>query len=253
MADLLAGKVAAITGAAQGLGAEFAIALAKAGASVVVGDIVSTDETCAAVRALGGQAKGVMLDVTRSESVEAFVDEAVKTFGGLDILVNNAAISGQIRLGSLTDVSSDEWDRVMTVNARGTFECIKAAVRPMKDRGYGKIINIASGTAIKGSPGIPHYVASKGAIISLTRAAARELGGCGIRVNALAPGLTMSEGMKSNPSWSGEIVASNIASRAIKREAVPADLVDTLVFLASPGSDFVTGQTLSVDGGSVMN
>jgi NAD(P)-dependent dehydrogenase (short-subunit alcohol dehydrogenase family) len=123
----------------------------------------------------------------------------------------------------------------------------------MKQQGYGKIINLASGTAIKGSPGLPHYVASKGAIISLTRAAARELGEFGIRVNALAPGLTMSEGMKSNPSWSGVVLTSNIASRAIKREAVPVDLIGALLFLASPESDFVTGQTLSVDGGSVMN
>lgn len=253
MTDMLAGKVAAVTGAAQGLGAEFAIALANAGASVVVGDIISTDATCDAIRALGRQARAVTLDVARSESVEKFVHEAVQTFGGLDILINNAAISGQLQLRSLTEVSSDEWDRVMTVNARGTFECIKAAVRPMKDRGYGKIINLASGTAIKGVPGIPHYVASKGAIISLTRAAARELGDYGIRVNALAPGLTMSEGMKSNPSWSGVAVANNIASRAIKREAVPADLLGALIFLASPASDFVTGQTLSVDGGSVMN
>ncbi len=169
----LAGKVAAITGAAQGLGAEFAIALVKAGAAVVVGDIMSTDATCAAIRALGGEARGVALDVTRSASVQAFIQEAIDTFGGLDILVNNAAISGAIQLTALTDVSSDEWDRVMTVNARGTFECIKAAVPPMRAGGYGKIINLASGTAIKGSPGLPHYVASKGAIISLTRAAAR--------------------------------------------------------------------------------
>jgi NAD(P)-dependent dehydrogenase (short-subunit alcohol dehydrogenase family) len=195
----------------------------------------------------------VSLDVTSAASVTAFVDEAVTSFGSLDVMVNNAAISGAIKLGALTDVSTEEWDRVMTVNARGTFECIKAAIRPMKERGYGKIINLASGTAIKGSPGLPHYVASKGAIISLTRAAARELGEFGIRVNALAPGLTMSEQMKSNPSWSGNVVANNVASRAIKREAVPDDLIGALLFLASPESDFITGQTLSVDGGSVMN
>jgi NAD(P)-dependent dehydrogenase (short-subunit alcohol dehydrogenase family) len=249
----LMGKVAAVTGGAQGLGAEFALALASAGASVVVGDLASTASTCDAIRAIGGNARGVSLDVTSSTSVEAFVGEAVSVFGRLDVLVNNAAISGIIQLSALTDVTSDEWDRVMTVNARGTFECIKAAVRPMKERGYGKIINLASGTAIKGSPGLPHYVASKGAIIALTRAAARELGEFGIRVNALAPGLTMSEGMKSNPSWSGAVVTNNIASRAIKREALPEDLLGALVFLASPDSDFVTGQTLSVDGGSVMN
>jgi len=249
----LAGKVAAVTGAAQGLGAEFAIALARAGASVVVGDLASTASTCDAIAAIGGKARGVSLDVTSSTSVSSFVGEATAVFGRLDVLVNNAAISGSIRLSALTDVTSDEWDRVMTVNARGTFECIRAAVPPMKERGYGKIINLASGTAIKGAPGLPHYVASKGAIIALTRAAARELGKFGIRVNALAPGLTMSESMRSNPSWSGAVVANNILSRAIEREAVPADLLGALVFLAAPESDFITGQTLSVDGGSVMN
>jgi NAD(P)-dependent dehydrogenase (short-subunit alcohol dehydrogenase family) len=141
----------------------------------------------------------------------------------------------------------------MTVNVRGTFECTKAVAPLMKANGYGKIINLASGTAIKGSPGLPHYVASKGAIISLTRASAREFGVDGIRVNALAPGLTMSEGMKGNPSWSNDVIANNVASRALKREAVPQDLLGALIFLASPASDFVTGQTLSVDGGSVMN
>ena len=249
----LVGRVAAVTGGAQGLGAEFALALAGAGASVMVGDLASTASTCDAIRAAGGNARGVSLDVTTTTSVEMFVAEAVSAFGRLDVLVNNAAISGTIQLSALTDVTSYEWDRVMTVNARGTFECIKAAVGPMKERGYGKIINLASGTAIKGSPGLPHYVASKGAIISLTRAAARELGEFGIRVNALAPGLTMSESMKSNPSWSGVVATNNIASRAIKREARPEDLLGALLFLASPESDFMTGQTLSVDGGSVMN
>jgi NAD(P)-dependent dehydrogenase (short-subunit alcohol dehydrogenase family) len=253
MNNPLAGKVAVITGAAQGLGATFALALAKEGAAVLLGDLASTANTCAEVVALGGQAHGAVLDVTEGKSVESMMALAVERFGRLDILVNNAAISGTLKLKPLVDVSSDEWDRVMTVNVRGTFECIKAAVPRMKAAGYGKIINLASGTAIKGSPGLPHYVASKGAIISLTRAAAREFGLDGIRVNALAPGLTMSEGMRKNPSWSGEVVANNIASRALKREAVPDDLVGALVFLASPASDFITGQTLSVDGGSVMN
>jgi NAD(P)-dependent dehydrogenase (short-subunit alcohol dehydrogenase family) len=249
----LTGKVAVITGAAQGLGANFALALAKEGAAVVVGDLASTATTCAEVAAAGGQAQGAALDVTDIKSVQSLMALAMQRFGRLDILVNNAAISGTLKLKPLVEVSSEEWERVMTVNVRGTFECIKAAVPKMKAAGYGKIINLASGTAIKGSPGLPHYVASKGAIISLTRAAAREFGVDGIRVNALAPGLTMSEGMRRNSSWSGEVVANNIASRALKREAVPDDLVGALIFLASPMSDFMSGQTLSVDGGSVMN
>ncbi|MCA1452640.1 glucose 1-dehydrogenase [Bradyrhizobium sp. BRP22] len=253
MSKLLAGKVAVITGAAQGLGAAFALALAEEGAAVVVGDLASTADTCAAVAAVGGQARGVQLDVLEARSVQNMMAAAIESFGRLDILVNNAAISGTLQLKPLLEVSSEEWDRVMAVNVRGAFECIKAAVPLMKAAGYGKIINLSSGTAIKGSVGLPHYVASKGAIISLTRAAAREFGADGIRVNALAPGLTMSEAMKENPSWSGDVVANNIASRALKRQAVPDDLLGTLIFLASPMSDFMTGQTLSVDGGSVMN
>jgi NAD(P)-dependent dehydrogenase (short-subunit alcohol dehydrogenase family) len=253
MTKLLTGKVAVITGGAQGLGAAFALALAEQGAAVIVGDVAPTKEACAAVAAAGGEARGVTLDVTSAESVKAVFGEVKTAFGRLDILVNNAAISGSIQLKPMLEVSTEEWDRVMTVNVRGIFECIKAAVPLMRVNNYGKIINLSSGTAVKGSPGQPHYVASKGAVISLTRAAAREFGTDGIRVNALAPGLTMSENMKTNPSWSDTIITNNIATRALKREAVPDDLLGALVFLASPASDFVTGQTLSVDGGSVMN
>jgi NAD(P)-dependent dehydrogenase (short-subunit alcohol dehydrogenase family) len=253
MTKPLTGKVALITGAAQGLGAAFAIALAKQGAAVIAGDIAPTEHTRAAITAAGGKAIAATLDVTSPDSVKVAFALAQSAFGRLDILVNNAAISGSIQLKPMLEVSTEEWDRVMAVNVRGTFECIKAAVPLMRANGYGKIINLSSGTAVKGSPGQPHYVASKGAVISLTRAAAREFGGDGIRVNALAPGLTMSEQMKTNPSWSSAIVTNNIATRALKREAVPGDLLGALVFLASPASDFVTGQTLSVDGGSVMN
>lgn len=249
----LAGKVAIVTGAAQGLGATFALELAKAGARVAVGDLSDTSSTCAAIREAGGESFGSTLDVTDAASAQKLIQATCSHFGGVDILVNNAAISGRLQLQPLTEISSAEWDRVMTVNVRGVFECIKAVAPVMKRRAYGKIINLASGTAIKGSPGLAHYVASKGAVISLTRAAARELGEHGVRVNALAPGLTMSEAMLNNPSWTNEIVAGNIASRALKREAVPRDLVGALLFLANPASDFITGQTLSVDGGSVMN
>jgi NAD(P)-dependent dehydrogenase (short-subunit alcohol dehydrogenase family) len=249
----LAGKVAVVTGAAQGLGAEFAFALARAGAAVVVGDLASTQATCDTIHAAGGRAVSVTLDVTSPDSVAAMIDTAATAFDRIDILVNNAAISGSIQLGPFTAISSADWDRVMAVNVRGTFECIKAVAPVMKAQAYGKIINLSSGTAAKGTPGQMHYVASKGAVISMTRAAARELGEYGICVNALAPGLTMSHAMRSNPSWSSTTIANNIASRALKREAFPADLIGALLFLASPASDFVTGQTLSVDGGSVMN
>ena len=169
----LNGRVAVVTGAAQGLGAAFAQALARNGASVVAGDVASTAATCAAIEASGGNALGVGLDVTDPASIGEMLKHTGEKFGVVDILVNNAAIAGQFKLQPLTEISTAEWDRALTVNVCATFECIKAVAPVMKQRGYGKIINLSSGTAIKGSPGLAHYVASKGAIISLTRAAAR--------------------------------------------------------------------------------
>lgn len=248
----LAGRVAIVTGAAQGLGAAFAGALADAGAAVVLGDIDDTAPACAAILARGGRCSGVRVDVTRADSVAALVTHALQVFGGVQVLVNNAALSGSLRLTPLEAISSAEWDRVLAVNARGPFECVKAVLPTMRAQRYGKIVNIASGTAIKGSPGLLHYVASKGAVIATTRAMARELGGDGIRVNCIAPGLTMSEANQKHPDWTGALLERNIASRALQRNAMPEDLLGALLFLAAAESDFVTGQTLAVDGGSVM-
>jgi NAD(P)-dependent dehydrogenase (short-subunit alcohol dehydrogenase family) len=141
----------------------------------------------------------------------------------------------------------------MAVNVRGPFECSKAVLPAMRAQGYGKIINIASGTVFKGAPMLLHYVSSKGAVVAMTRSMARELGDAGIRVNTLAPGLTSSENTVANPAWQGAVSANNIARRAIKREVTPEDLCGTLLYLASPASDFVTGQVVVVDGGSVMH
>jgi NAD(P)-dependent dehydrogenase (short-subunit alcohol dehydrogenase family) len=253
MSGVLEGKTAIVTGGARGLGAEFAGALAGAGAAVVVGDVISTEETCAAIQAAGGKALGIHLDVTDQASVSACVAKALDSFGSVDILVNNAAIAGTLGAKSLTEIESDEWDRLMAVNLRGVFECIKGVVPAMRAQGYGKIVNLASGTALKGAPGLLHYVASKGGVIALTRATARELGGFGIRVNAIAPGLTMTDTMRDSANWSAAAIANNVSSRALPREAEPFDLVGALLFLTSPSSDFITGQTLSVDGGSAMN
>jgi NAD(P)-dependent dehydrogenase (short-subunit alcohol dehydrogenase family) len=251
--EALMGRVALVTGAAQGLGARFATALAVAGAKVAIGDIDDLTETSCTIKGAGRDCFASHLDVTDPTSVRDFVQRAAAALGDIDILVNNAAISGALRLEPFTEISTELWDRVMAVNVRGSFECAKAVVPAMKARSRGKIINIASGTALKGSPGLLHYVASKGAVISMTRAMARELGDYGINVNCIAPGLTLSENMIDHPSYTPEVVAKNIDSRALKREAVPDDIVGTLLFLASPASDFITGQTLSVDGGSVMN
>jgi NAD(P)-dependent dehydrogenase (short-subunit alcohol dehydrogenase family) len=248
----LSGRVAIVTGAGQGLGATFARALALEGAKVVVSDIIPTDATCEMIRSGGGEATGIHADVTDAGSVGKLVSSAKERYGSLDIVVNNAALSGQVEMSALTAISTADWDRVMAVNTRGVFEMIKASVPVMREGRGGSIINISSGTAIKGSPGLLHYVASKGAVISITRAAARELGDFGIRVNCIAPGLTMSDGVRSNKSWTDAARAANVASRSLKRDAEPDDLVGAVLFLASSDSAFITGQTLAVDGGSVM-
>lgn len=249
----LAGKVALVTGAARGLGATFAVALAQNGADVAICDVLNTADTVEAVRAAGRRAIGGHVDVTNTGSVNDFVQRTLAEFGRLDILINNAALSGSLKPALIRDITSADWDKVLAVNTRGTFEFIKAASVPMLAQGYGKIINLASGTAIKGAPGMLHYVASKGAIIAMTRAVARELGDGGIRVNCIAPGLTMSDSMKNNPNWPAEVMRANVATRALKRDADPQDIVGAALFLSSAESDFITGQTLSVDGGSVMN
>ncbi len=249
----LHGMVAIVTGGAQGLGASFAIALAAAGAKVIVGDLLPADAVAASINAAGGQCRAVKLNVCDPASVADCVAAAVEVYGGVDILVNNAGLFTNLPIQPFTEISSDAWDKVMAVNVRGTFECVKAVAPQMRTQGYGKIINIASGTAVKGTPGLMHYVASKGAVISMTRAMARELGSHGIRVNSLSPGLTMSDNVRHNSAWTAQVMQANIDSRAIKREAAPDDLLGALIFLSSPASDFVTGQTLSVDGGSVMN
>ena len=249
----LDGKVAIVTGAAQGIGASYAKALAKEGASVCVADIDDPAGTVAAINAVGGQALGVNVDVSSPASVRQMIDKTVAAFGGVHILVNNAAVFGKLALKPFEEISSDEWDKVMAVNIRGVFECCKAATPQMRAQKYGKIVNIASGTIYKGTPMLLHYVTSKGAIVALTRAMARELGGSGIGVNCIAPGLTMSDNVKGNADWAEPLINGINASRAIKRDQQPEDLLGTLVFLSSPDSDFLTGQTIVVDGGSVMH
>jgi NAD(P)-dependent dehydrogenase (short-subunit alcohol dehydrogenase family) len=192
-------------------------------------------------------------DVTDGKAVGRLVQVTEKAFGGVQGLVNNAALFGTLPLKRIDDIASEEFDRVMSVNVRGSFECVKAVLPVMRRQRYGKIVNVASGTVFKGTPMMLHYVASKGAIVTMTRSVARECGDDGIRCNCLAPGLTMSENVRSNPAWAEAIVKANIASRCIKREATPDDLLGTLVFLLSAESDFMTGQTLVVDGGSVTH
>jgi NAD(P)-dependent dehydrogenase (short-subunit alcohol dehydrogenase family) len=251
--ERLKDRVAIVTGAGQGIGRAYAKALAAAGAAVAVCDLNDCATTVREIEAARGRAIGGIVDVCDARAVAAFVERTASELGSVDILVNNAAIFAALSLKPFTEISSEEWDKVLTVNVRGSFECAKAVVPKMRAKGYGKIINVASGTVFKGSPMVTHYVASKGAIIAFTRCIARELGPDGIRVNAIAPGLILSEGVKANPDYDQAAVGSNTATRALKRDAVPEDLLGTIVFLASADSDFITGQTIVVDGGSVMH
>ncbi len=249
----LAGRTAIVTGAAQGIGARYAAALAAAGATVACCDVLDAEPVAARIRDAGGRAIALRVDVTSPESARAMAAATLEAFGRIDVLVNNAGLFANLAMKPFDQIDAGEWDRVMAVNVRGSFECAKAVAPQMRAQGYGKIVNIGSGTVFKGAPMLLHYVASKGAVTAMTRALARELGDAGIRVNTLSPGLTASENTLANPAWQGAVSANNIASRAIKREVTPEDLCGTLVYLASAESDFVTGQVIVVDGGSVMH
>ena len=245
-------QVALVTGAGRGIGVVYAKALAGAGAKIVVSDVLDTEPTVVGIEQAGGTAIGTTCDVTDPGQVQAMVDTAMSAYGRIDVLVTNASLFANLKMKPFTEIDEAEWDRVMTTNVRGVFTCAKAVVPVMRRQGRGKIINIASGTVFKGSPNLLHYVTSKGATIALTRSMARELGADGIQVNAIAPGLVMSEAVKTQPQWQATKDA-NAATRAIARDMVPDDLIGTLLFLSSSDSDFITGQTIVCDGGSVMH
>jgi len=248
----LDGRVAIVTGAAKNIGAAYAKGLAAEGAAVTVADVDDPETTVNIIRQQGGRAIGTRTDVTDAGQVAEMVARTEAEFGRIDILVNNAGLYGVLNLKPFTEISDDEWDRVMRVNVRGTFQCCKAVVPAMRKRKYGKIVNISSGTVLAGIPMYLHYVTSKGAVFALTRALARELGPDGICVNTLAPGLTSSGAeIEKTQSQMGR-VAFAVNQRAFKRSETPDDLVGACVFLASPDSDFMTGQMMNVDGGAAM-
>lgn len=251
----LDGRVAIVTGGANGIGKVYSNALAAEGATVVVADITGSSEASAAIEKAHGQgrAHAFTFDVSDEAQVKAVVDGAMARCGRIDVLVNNAALFSTLKPTEPEDIDVALWDRVMAVNVRGPFLMVKHVVPHMKKAGYGKIINIASGTAYRGIPHMAHYVTSKGAMLGFTRALARDLGKHGIRVNTLAPGLIMSDTLvAANKEHIDEMQAPVIAARSIKRDGHPEDLIGALVFLAAAESDFVAGQSISVCGGATV-
>jgi len=249
----LAGKVAIVTGGAQGIGRAYAQRLSKEGAKVVVADILDGGRVEQEIVSGGGEALALKTDVSDERSTVEMVKRTVDHFGRLDILINNAAIFAAIETKPFFEISGQEWDDVMRVNLKGMFLCCKAAYPRMKKQGKGKIINVASGVFFKGLPLFLHYVTSKGGVIGLTRALAREVGNDGICVNAIAPGYTVTEVMKEESIHDASFIDAVVMSRCFKRQEMPEDLTGAVVFLASDDSDFMTGQTIVVDGGATMH
>ncbi|HEX3537213.1 MAG TPA: SDR family NAD(P)-dependent oxidoreductase [Stellaceae bacterium] len=246
-------KVVAITGAARGLGQEFARSLATAGARIIAADINDCSETASLVTGENGEALAIRLDVTDAGSAHEMVAAAVRAFGRLDGLINNAALYGALHGGRFDAIKEAEWDAAMAVNVRGIWNCCKAAVPAMRQSGGGSIVNIASLAATYGMPYGLHYTTSKAAVIGLTRGLARELGRDRIRVNALAPSAVMTEGTREFFGAKHDRALESIkAGQTIQRNLMPSDLTGTVAWLISEASGFVTGQTIAVDGGTVM-
>ncbi len=246
-------RVAIVTGAAQGIGAVLARELAAEGARIAVADLDSGARVVEEIQAAGGEAIDVPTDVADEEACNAMVQSTVEAFGRLDVLVNNAAVFTSVERKAFTEITVEEWDQVLAVNTRGVWLCCKAAVPEMRKNKYGKIISLATGRIFKGAPFFLHYDASKAAVVGITRSLAREVGGEHICVNAIAPGSTLSENILKRTNWKGGGPEKTRASRALQRDEVPEDLVGACIFFASGESDFITGQTLVIDGGSAMH
>ncbi|HKR91761.1 glucose 1-dehydrogenase [Novosphingobium sp.] len=247
------GKVAIVTGGARGLGFAIAEALAAAGAKVLVGDVSGAEDAVHQLSSTGSDVKGCFADVTSEDSVRAMVEAAQASFGRVDILVNNAAIAADMAMTRFEDISPKAFLRMMEVNALGTFLCCQAVSPIMRAQRYGRIINMASGTAFRGMPFVSHYVASKGAVMTLTRSLAHELGEDEITVNAVSPGYTITGPNMANESYMQKVRPEVLKLRAIKRDAYADDVVGAVLFLASDGAKFVTGQILAADGGAVYH
>jgi NAD(P)-dependent dehydrogenase (short-subunit alcohol dehydrogenase family) len=236
----LEGKIALVTGGAQGIGRAIADGLEREGATVVVADLNPPEG-------------GIRADVSSEEDVARMVAETLDRHGGIDILVNNAGLYASLAMRPFTEIPLEEWRQVMDVNVASMFLASRAVVPVMREGGGGKIVNISSGTPFRGVPFLLHYVTSKGAIVAFTRALAKELGKDSIHVNCVAPGFTMSDGVKEHPEVVEALRDVSIAARTIQRDQVPDDVVGAVVFLCSPAADFVTGQTMVIDGGQYFH
>jgi NAD(P)-dependent dehydrogenase (short-subunit alcohol dehydrogenase family) len=246
---VLEGKVAIVTGAAQGIGRAIAGGLAKEGARIVVADLERAEEAAAAY----SDGVALTVDVSREGDVERMAAETLERCGSIDILVNNAGLYASLEMRAFTDIPLEEWRRVMDVNVASMFLTCRAVVPVMRERGGGKIVNISSGTPFRGVPFLLHYVTSKGAIIALTRSLAKELGKDSIHINCVAPGFTMSDGVKAHPEVIEKLRDVSVAARTIQRDQVPEDVVGAVVFLCTPAADFITGQTMVIDGGQFFH
>lgn len=247
--NLLTDRTVIVTGAATGIGQAFAVGCATQGANVVIADMSPADETVALVEKAGGKALAVKVDVADDTSTRAMAQAALDRFGRIDGLVNNAAYFREVKLTPFEELDPAIWDRIFAVNVKGVWQCCKAVMPAMRERKSGSIVNIASVVAVAGQPGYLHYVATKGAVLSMTKGLAKECGANGVRVNVIAPGFVITGATKDRPvEWQ----QSFLKARAISREQQPDDVVGTALYLLSDLAGFVSGQTIVVDGGHIM-
>ncbi len=247
--NLLQDQTIVVTGAATGIGQAFALGSAAQGAHVVVADMNAADETMDLIRSMGGRATYARVDVSDEASIKTMTETALKESGRIDGLINNAAYFREVKLTPFEELGVDEWDRSFQVNVKAVWLCCKAVMPAMRERKRGSIVNIASVVAVAGQPGYLHYVATKGAVLAMTKGLAKECGKDGVRCNVIAPGFVITGATQNRPvEWQ----QSFLKARAISREQRPDDLVGTALYLLSDLSGFVSGQTIVVDGGHIM-